>query len=162
MNFQKVYKDKRLKKEDMPTINDYKCNKCDLCLNTGWGSYMFAEDDNGKKVICRHPFEESAARKILGIKGIFKKLNKKTAKDRIGIMRHCICMDCASLLELEIQVGEPDLRDDNSSYIRKPRDKRKCHKCGSEKVVTVLEAVGQVCPKCKKGYIVEEDTGAVS
>lgn len=152
----------------MPQISNYKCDKCNLHLNTGWGSYVFAEDDNGKKIVCSHPCEESSAMKVLGIKGMFQKLNKKTAKDRVGVMRYCVCMDCASPLELEIEVDpwmevDPiNIYTDKSSFVRKPKDDRKCTECGSVNVRTVMEAVGQVCPKCKKGHIIEEDTGAMS
>ncbi|MEI6039735.1 MAG: hypothetical protein WCP93_00025 [Candidatus Berkelbacteria bacterium] len=123
---------------------------------------MFAEDDNGKKINCPHPGEESRAKMVLGIDGTSQELNKKTAKNRVGLMANCVCMDCANRLDLEIDDGESIFHDDDSHYIRRGRDERKCNKCSSKNVVTMLEVIGLVCPKCKKGHIIEEDTGTIS
>jgi DNA-directed RNA polymerase subunit RPC12/RpoP len=41
----------------MPTISDYKCDKCGFSLTSGWGGYMYVMDQTGKRIVCPHPVE---------------------------------------------------------------------------------------------------------
>jgi ribosomal protein S27AE len=42
------------------------------------------------------------------------------------------------------------------------KDERRCPRCGSTNVKTVFELIGQPCPRCKVGVIVEIETGIMA
>ena len=130
----------------MPPINRYECNKCDFKFPEGWGIYMYAIDDKGKRRTCSHPHEMGDAERIIG-----KELTKDVIAERTGFNSDCVCLDCVRQFRL-------DLGDEGVN----PRDKRECRVCHSENVKTLLEMVGQLCPKCKTGEIKEIETGWVS
>jgi len=121
----------------MPPINKYKCNKCDLSFPVGWGGYMYVEDNNGKRIICPHPEEYSKIYEVLGYNA-----SEELIAERVGFNSHCLCLDCLHQFEADIE-----------------KDERKCPRCISTSVKTLLELVGTSCPKCKKGIIKEKCIG---
>lgn len=50
----------------MPPINKYKCNKCGFSLPSGWGGFLFVENDKGQRFECVHPAERDSIEEILG------------------------------------------------------------------------------------------------
>ena len=145
----------------MPSINDYICSKCDLVLQKGWGYHFYAEDDEGNRIVCRHPGEKRGGEKVLG-----KSASLELIRERTGFISDCVCLDC--LYQFEADLGESgwspyeDFTVAIGAKVRKAKDKRECPKCKSKMVKTVLELIGQACPKCKDGVIEEIWTGWVS
>jgi len=146
----------------MPFINRYKCNKCDFSLHSGYGGYLYVEDDQGKRISCPHPCESIVIFEVLGKKAD----DKEILKEKIGFNSHCLCFDC-------LYQFEADLRDEkNNSYRRflaqnfgfngKEKDKRECPHCMSRNVKTITESINNSCPKCNKGLIKEIWTGIIS
>ena len=139
----------------MPHIFEYKCSLCEFTMPTGWGGYMYVIDNNGRRIVCPHPGEASVVAEILKIDedtlfGFPWLLRSDDApvqllEERTGFNSYCVCLDCVSQFELDID-----------------RDERKCPKCGSEKVRTEPEMVGEPCPKCKKGTVELIDTHRMS
>ena len=146
----------------MPSINEYKCNKCKFKLPEGWGHDFYVENDKGKRIRCGHPAETSHVAEVLG------KRAKSLAivRDRTGFNSHCVCLDC--LHQFQADVGELgwnpfELYHPEFNLRSKPKkDERECPECKSKNVKTELEMVGEPCPKCKEGIIEEIWTGAVS
>lgn len=152
----------------MPQISQYKCNACTLEFTPGWGGIMYVEGYDGMRVICSHPCEDLRIESVLGIpagtlfslwfiepkwwwsrkrKKIYK-MNKAisdAAYARTGFLSDCICVDCLQKQELDLK-----------------KDERKCCGCSSANVKSIKELLGSACPKCKKGVIVEIDTGFVA
>jgi len=124
----------------MPKIFEYRCDSCGFYLGTGWGEDMYVQDWNGKRIICPHPAEMKKVYEVLGADA-----SQELIEARTGILTDCVCLDC--LWKFNLDLG---------------RDERKCPRCGSKRVETVLDMVGKKCPKCKTGTIVEIDTGAIS
>lgn len=146
----------------MPLIDDFKCNKCDLSFPTGWGGYMYVIDDSGKRIHCLHPVEDHFVDAVLG-----KNASKELIAERTGFNSHCICQSC--LQQFELDIGDDEKAKSWRYYypimgfggiIR--RDERKCPYCNSYDVKTVLELVGQTCPKCKEGVIEKVWTGGIT
>lgn len=145
----------------MPRINEYKCSRCGLALPQGWGMYLYVEDNKGRRKICGHPGERYCVVGVLG-----EGASLEVIRERTGFNSSCICLDC--LYQFEADLGESawsPYEHDIATYRPRPKrekDKRECPKCKSNNVKTVLELVGEVCPKCKEGVIEEIDTGWIS
>lgn len=136
----------------MPPINHYKCNKCKFTLPSGWGGYMYVEDQKKRRVVCPHPCEQQTVLRVLG-----GDASEEVIKKRTGFNSDCVCLDCLNQFEA-------DFSDENGNPWRAPywtkrkKDERICPKCGSDNVNTIWELIGSKCPKCKKGIIVEINT----
>ncbi len=149
----------------MPRINDYKCNKCDLKLPTGWGYSFYVEDDKGNRIVCPHPAEASTVEKVLG-----KKPSPELVQERTGFNSYCVCLDCLHQFKADLGIFSRyhteylaiNWEQNKEVYRWEARDKRECPKCKSKNVKRVLEMVGQACPKCKEGVIEEIYTHMVS
>lgn len=158
----------------MPNLVIYSCSNCDFSLGS-WESIIYVIKDNGERVICPHPFEYLHASIILiqdghplgclspgafdknptFIGGNTKAYNiveneltieeKMFVRSRTGSMTDCICLDC--LINSKFDIA---------------RDIRLCNKCGSKNVKTLLEMIGQTCPKCHSGIIEKRDSGIIS
>jgi hypothetical protein len=63
-------------------------------------------------------------------------------REMTGHNSDCLCLSCLSQFEMDVD-----------------KEQRSCPGCQSNQVSAVRELVGGVCPKCKAGTIVEEDTG---
>ncbi len=124
----------------MPGISEFKCDQCDLSFPLGWGRNVYAVAKDGKRVICPHPGENSGIHRVTG-------LDYRTALERglAGVQRDSICRACLVQFGLDID-----------------RDAMQCPDCASKDVACVEDLVGETCPKCKRGTIVEEDTGWMS
>lgn len=101
---------------------------------------MYATDDAGKRVVCKHPGEWNQAHDVIGGDATEEKFRERT-----GFLSNCVCSDCLAQFRLDLE-----------------RDERICEKCGSGNVKSTNESVGSQCPKCKVGVIQAEDTGAIS
>ena len=60
-----------------------------------------------------------------------------------------------------------DLGDEQSRWrggygFNRKKDERQCDKCLSNNVKTNIELIGEVCPICKRGKIIEKVTGTIS
>ena len=129
----------------MPRVNDYKCKICGFEMPFGWGGHIYAENDQGQRIVCPHPIERYYIREVLG-ENVYDPV-KKDYKYRLrsGFNSHCLCLNCLNQFDLDVE-----------------KDDRKCPKCGSTEVHTELEMVGKKCPKCHKGTIEEKWTLAIS
>lgn len=126
--------------DDMPSIDKFGCNKCDFAFPSGWGSYTYATDGEGKRIVCGHPGEERAVLKVTGLSWA-----DAQAAGRVGLASYCACFDCCFQFDLDLD-----------------RDIKKCPKCGSLQVKSAYGAIALQCPKCNAGKIVRAWTGVVS
>jgi len=140
----------------MPPINYYKCNKCGFALPSGWGGYMYVEDDKKNRIVCPHPEEYRTVVKVLG-----ENAPENLIKARTGFNSYCLCLDC--LHQFEADLGDEQANPWRKSYgAMRPKDERKCPQCRSTNIKTVFELIGTPCPKCKDGVIEEIKTGFIS
>jgi len=141
----------------VPSISEFKCNKCNFALNEGSGGYCYVINDNGKRMPCRHPMEFYDLENVLGSIYTIEELNERT-----GYISECICLDC--LCQFRADVGEITwnifaMKVKHSGIPLKQRDGRKCPRCGSKNVKAETEMVDEPCPKCKVGVIEETVIG---
>ncbi|MFC2008127.1 hypothetical protein ACFLT0_00340 [Chloroflexota bacterium] len=145
----------------MPPINEYKCNKCGLTLQQGWGYRFYVEDDKGDRIDCHHPSERRYVEQVLG-----ENAPLELIRERTGFNSFCVCLDC--LYQFQADLGESgwspyeDLTVEIGAKVKQEKDKRECPQCNSVNVRTELELVGEACPKCKEGIIEETWTGRIS
>ncbi len=147
----------------MPPINHYQCNKCESSLPSGWGGYLFVENDESKRIMCKHPGESHTINEVLGGNFIIRIIKGRTRRKRLGYASNCLCLDC-------FHIFDADLADEKSNISMRGfykriykmvgcKDKRECPKCKSCNVKTTCELVGEPCPKCYVGIIEEIETG---
>jgi len=147
----------------MPLVNEYKCNKCGLTLQRGWGYHFYVEDDRGDRIDCHHPQERRYVEQVLGKSPPLESVHKRT-----GFNSFCVCLDCLHQFKADLGVPERYWSPYElylEQYMPRPKqgkDERKCPKCKSKNVKTELDLVGKACPKCKKGVIEEIPTGAIA
>jgi|YNPMSStandDraft_1061717.scaffolds.fasta_scaffold47458_2 predicted RNA-binding Zn-ribbon protein involved in translation (DUF1610 family) len=140
----------------MPPINHYKCNKCGFALPSGWGGYMYVEDDKKKRIVCPHPVEDWTVAEVLGDNAPIDLI-----KARTGFNSYCLCLDC--LHQFEADLGDERANPWRGWYgAMRQKDERKCPQCKSTNIATVFELIGTPCPKCKDGLIEEIETGIIS
>ena len=143
---------------------------------------MYVEKDDGQRIPCRHPIEDSDIQQVLGcsfhdiglsVWGVSefgengkwwwsrkKKSTFKLIRQKTGYNSFCICSDCLSQFTSDLGDEESEWR---SAYgFCREKDERLCKKCLSKNVKTVFELIGHTCPKCKQGKIEEIVTGMVS
>ena len=101
---------------------------------------MYVTDKKGKRIACYHPGELSTAYQVLGVE-----VSDEIFKARTGFNSNCVCLDCLKQFVLDIL-----------------RDERRCSVCDSLNVKTAHEMIGETCPKCRKGTVMEIDTGWIS
>lgn len=121
----------------------------------GWGGNIYVINDNGERIFCPHPGEASVVAQVLNIDEntifgfpwllISDNAPINLLKERVGFNSDCVCLDCLCQFEQDIN-----------------RDGRQCLKCGSKKVKTESEIIGEPCPKCKKGMVEMIETGIMS
>ena len=121
----------------MPVIYNYRCTHCNLSLPPGWGSYMYVKNSHGEKVVCPHPVEMDVAYAMIG-----EDASDELIREMTGQNSYCLCLSCLNQFEMDVD-----------------KEPRSCPGCHSSQVKAVLELVGGMCPKCKGGTIVKEDTG---
>lgn len=150
----------------MPRINEYKCNKCDFSLPTGWGGFLFVENDSGERVVCGHPAERAIIKEVLGKNPLVRLIKGRTIKKRVGYASRCLCLDCFHQFAADLadEKGELSWKGYYKSFFGMVggKDKRECPKCKSNKVGTLSELVDKICPKCHDGIIKEIETGMIS
>lgn len=155
----------------MPEIKEVYCDKCGIKLPPGWGGMFYVTSSLGERYICPHPGEFEYVAQILNFSdddrklydnfflNIFKKpkwwwsASKKEHQMRIkeafdkrtGFLSDCICETCLEVTSLDLD-----------------KDKRQCPKCGSKKVMSVIELRGKSCFRCVSGMFVEHDTDIVT
>jgi len=81
----------------MPEIKKYICSYCVYSFPTGWGGYMYVEDEKGKRIPYPHPSEFSKVREVLGCFPTKELLN-----DRTCFNSYCICLDCKNRYEADL------------------------------------------------------------
>ena len=148
----------------MPFYDEYKCNNCSFCKVAGEPESLYVTTEDGKRVDCLHPGENSFIANMLhlGEEEIWearhhtpswywlpsrRKRHKEISEliaSRVGSITHCICYD---LHEFDLDYTKDDL---------------KCPVCSSEKVIRVLDLAGRICPKCHVGRIEKIDTGIIT
>jgi hypothetical protein len=109
----------------MPIIYEYRCDKCDLTLPTGWGGCMYVMSDAGYRVTCPHPEEKATIIDVLG-----ENAPTELVHERTGFNSDCLCEDCLSQFSLDLE-----------------RDNRVCLICKSGNVHAVSELINESCPK---------------
>lgn len=115
----------------MPLIERFGCNKCEFQFPTGWGSYVYAIDARGARIVCPHPGEVRSVQEITGMSYEDAKL-----AGRVGAARYAVCLACLHQFDIDLE-----------------KDERRCPKCATSEIQTALEAVGQLCPACNVGTI---------
>lgn len=174
----------------MPRITAYKCSECGKLFHQGWGGYRYAENDQGERENLPHPAERAYICDLLHITdeemntvedsmygrklkpGLFwsnakkRKLEVRLEKvkhlleTRVGFNSYCYCLDC--LKKSELDLGSVESASESWGRNRSgKKDERLCFYCGSNKVASVLEMVGKLCPCCKKGNIIEIKTDEI-
>ncbi len=115
---------------------------------------MYVMDEQGNKVVCRHPGESPVIAKTLGIPlddvsawmlMKYDKISEETKQkieDNIGMRLQYICLNCLA-----------------ENYLDKNNEEMKCAECGSTELKYVAELVHNTCPKCHKGTIEIVDRG---
>jgi hypothetical protein len=141
--------------ENMPPISRFKCDKCDFEFPTGWGGFMYVENDKGERIPCTHPIEGYTIAQVLG-----RNAPPELVRSRTGFNSFCICLDCQYKFAA-------DLNDDKanpwrSGFPTREKNERECPQCRSKNVKSVYELLGKTCPVCRKGKIVEIPTGLIS
>jgi len=149
----------------MPPINQFKCSACTFRLPSGWGGIAYVTNYEGKRIILSHPEEDHIREEVLNLpEGTFRnnwytppkwwwsrkkkdaykenKAIRDAALARCGFLSDCVCLDCIEMQRLDLA-----------------RDRRECQFCSSQEVKSVKELLGCICPRCKKGSIVEIETG---
>jgi len=147
----------------MPRIFTYECNSCDFAMKEGWGYQFYVTNEEDERMICFHPGERAGVEEVLG-----KDSDLWLVLSRTGFVSDCICLDCLHYFGADFGSTE-EYWHPYQVYLgfhvfllTKARDKRECPECGSPRVKTQLEMVGQTCPKCGEGIIEENWTGAIS
>ena len=116
----------------MPAIYTFGCSKCDFSLPFGWGGIMYVIDDDGKRIICKHPGEHGTVYSVIGDDATDEEYRART-----GFLSDCFCPECLNQFKLDLK-----------------RDARACVKCNSTKLKSVKESVGTPCPICADGIII--------
>ena len=146
----------------MPKLSIFECDTCKGGFHFGWGGHDYVEDDEGNRIVCPHPQEYQTIRKVLELdntekfpkpKWWWSKKKKKDLREsvdrfvaeRTGFHSFCVCLDCKTGNDLDLK-----------------KDQKICPMCNSENIKTIIELVGEVCPLCGEGKIIERDTGAIS
>lgn len=146
----------------MPKLSMYECDSCKGLFHHGWGGHDYVIAENGERIVCPHPQEYQTIKKVLDLDNEEKfpkpkfwwSKKKKTAlresidkfvKERTGFHSFCVCLDCKTGNDLDLK-----------------KDKRICPMCNSANIKSILELVGDVCPVCGNGNIIERDTGAIA
>lgn len=124
----------------MPAINIIKCQSCGLAFPSGWGGYLYAIDDNGKRILCGHPGEFQQVNRVTGLEW-----KAARAAGRVGHHSYCLCFDCLAQFELDLD-----------------RDVKRCPQCQSLNVKSANGSVGGRCPKCRDGVFSEISTGMMA
>ena len=140
----------------MPAIDNFLCDNCKIKLSSGWGYYMYVEDDEGKRITCHHPCEWLTYKQVLPQN-----------------FSNCVYLEC--LHQFVADFGEDygtrsrfppfviplDSMFELHRIKRQEKNKRECPKCNSINVKTELELVGEICPKCKRGVIEQRFSGKI-
>ena len=145
----------------MPSFNHYECNKCDFELPSGWGGFLFVENDRRERIKCKHPGEILTIQKVLAGSNLTRLIKRRTIKDRVGFASYCVCLDCLHQFTADLadeQGGWRNYYKDRLGMVG-GKDKRKCPKCKSKNIKTVFELINKECPKCHEGTIQEIVTG---
>ena len=127
-------------------------------MPTGWGGYLYMENDKGERIA----FPETGPSHQIA-EMLTDTISIELMKEKIGYNSYCICMDC--LTQFELDLGDDEQNKDSGRYyygILKRKDERKCPHCKSQNVKTSLELVSKKCPQCKKGTFREIWTESVA
>lgn len=101
---------------------------------------MYVTDNNGKRIMCRHPGEMYQVYTVLG-----NDATDELIRERAGFLSDCFCTKCLAKFGLDLK-----------------RDQHICPGCASVDVMAANDAVGEPCPKCGTGTIVAEDSGIIT
>jgi len=109
----------------MPKISDFKCKKCGFSLQSGWGGYVYVENEKGERIPCPHPVEWSTIKEVLKISTYYKRdlldlLNEHIkilregspkeiealTKSKIGFNFDCVCLNCLNKFKADVGNAE--------------------------------------------------------
>lgn len=121
----------------MQKINRYECNSCDFHMPSGWGSRVYAVNEEGDRVICPHPGEWRHVRDVTGLY-----IYDAITRGKVGSLHPCVCTNCLHQFELDFK-----------------NDEQACPECSSPSIRSELELVGEVCPQCGVGEFTQVNTG---
>lgn len=159
----------------MPRIDEIVCNKCGYTIHRGWGGQFYYLQSNGKRLTLWHPGEftrlikyynkdrgkETGSLPSSAGYEFMKTGTPETLKHCTGFISDCLCLDCLTINHLDLRdedVGWRHIYYSNEGHV----DDRECGKCGSKKVKTVLELLGESCPKCNEGIFEVQWTGLIT
>lgn len=115
----------------MPLIERFGCNQCDFQFPIGWGSYVYAIDANGARIVCSHPGEARIVQEITRMSYADARL-----AGRASTACFAVCLRCLHQFDIDLE-----------------KNSRRCPACESPEIRTAAEAVGRPCPACKAGTI---------
>ena len=124
----------------MPTWTKAECNNCDFSMPLYPSSKSYIIDDNGEKILLRHPGENATIKRVLG-----DDYSIELLRERIRHISWIICLDCFHRFDLDMK--EEELI---------------CPECNSNNIKASYQLIGEECPHCKIGAIEEHDTGIIS
>ncbi len=163
----------------MPPINQYKCSHCDFSMSSGWGGCMYVINEQGERITCSHPVENSIIMEVLGISRediINEYLETLSPFQRF---KKKITQSYPIFLEMDVLHGDGPI----GKLVRKKtgfnsdcvclnclqifpldlkRDKKRCPTCKSGDICTTKELVGKICPSCHEGIFQEIDSGVIT
>ncbi len=123
----------------MPTWTKAKCNNCDFSMPLYPSSKSYIIDDNGEKILLRHPGENATIKRVLGDDYTIELFRKRT-----GFVSWMICLDCFYRFDLDMK-----------------EDELICPACNSNNIKASHQLIGEECPRCKVGVIKEVNAGAI-
>lgn len=123
----------------MRKIDRYECTRCDFHMPSGWGSRVYAVNEDGDRVVCPHPGEWRHVKDMTGL-NIYDAITQQ----KVGSLYPCVCTDCLSQFELDFK-----------------NDEQACPVCSSRSVRSELDLVGEVCPQCCTGAFTRVQTGVM-
>ena len=116
----------------MGAHSHYRCDKCEYTADTTISGRMYAISNDGRRVPCLHPCEDTDAERATGMTW-----KEAQAANRIGVEDAMVCRAWGEVTWLDRS------------------DPQQCSSCNSADVVGVHAMIGQACPMCKTGVITE-------
>ncbi len=124
----------------MPPIDRFHCDTCDFTMPSGWGSYVYAVDDEGARIRCPHPGENVTVELITGMS-----ITKARVQGRSGGASPCVCTNCLEQRDIDLKI-----------------DFHICPSCSVGGLCSANDLVGEQCPKCIAGTFIRTKTGVMS
>jgi len=114
-----------------------RCNNCQFAFpSDSFGGQFFIILDSGEQVILKDASITDDAKELTGIP-----LRELEILGRVGYLSDCVCLECTHQFSVDLD-----------------RNVKQCPQCESLRVMSARGAVGQLCPSCGNGKILQSDT----